>query len=134
MTTVTFTQRGTDCMIRFPYHPDLVATVKATVPHYARTWNPGSKTWIVEAAYATALADEFRHLGHRVVGLETSRRREVHDDPSRWAHMLFKRVGRSRSDQVYRALSRCLHPDVGGDADLQRELNDARDHISRGIQ
>lgn len=46
-------------------------------------------------------------------------------DAAHWARILFKRVGPARTSAVYRALSRCLHPDVGGDTDLQRELNDA---------
>ena len=47
-----------------------------------------------------------------------------------WAQLIFNRVGHSRSYEIYRALSRCLHPDVGGDTELQRELNAAYAELS----
>ena len=37
--------------LRFPYHPGLIEALKLSIPAHAREWNPGSKTWIVSAAY-----------------------------------------------------------------------------------
>ncbi|MBF6082118.1 hypothetical protein IU485_12185 [Nocardia cyriacigeorgica] len=44
-----------------------------------------------------------------------------------WAEQLFHAVGRDRRDNVYRALSKILHPDVQtGSKVLMQQLNDAR--------
>ncbi|HWT48540.1 MAG TPA: hypothetical protein VN255_08180, partial [Mycobacterium sp.] len=52
-------------------------------------------------------------------------------DTSLWAKILFRRVGRERREPVFRALTRVLHPDVGGDHHLMQELNAAREELDR---
>ena len=96
MTTILFERRGFEYSIRFPYNPRLVEIVKTSVPSYARSWHPEVKAWTVDAEFALPLADILRRSGYTVIGLETPRRHEQHDpddDESRWAHLLFKRVG-----------------------------------------
>ncbi|WP_433758014.1 hypothetical protein [Nocardia sp. CA-135398] len=45
-----------------------------------------------------------------------------------WAEMLFAAVGPALSESVFRALTKCLHPDVSGaDRTLQQQLNAARE-------
>jgi len=45
-----------------------------------------------------------------------------------WAEILFAAVGPGLSKSVFRALAKCLHPDVSeSDRTLQQQLNDARD-------
>ena len=51
-----------------------------------------------------------------------------------WAAAVFVRVGPERVPAVYRALSRCLHPDAGGDTQIQQELNSAHDAAKKGQQ
>ncbi|WP_280271878.1 hypothetical protein [Nocardia wallacei] len=47
-----------------------------------------------------------------------------------WAEQLFTAVGESRIDAVFKAMSRCLHPDVKtGDTRLMQQLNDARGRL-----
>jgi hypothetical protein len=127
MTAVRFQRRGDTTAVTFAYNPDIVELLKASVPSFLRSWNPDRREWLIlEPVYATQFADTLRRLGHNIVGLDDPPAQRYHGtDSADWAHLLFKRVGRQRCDQVYRALSRCLHPDVGGDTDLQRELNDA---------
>jgi hypothetical protein len=51
-----------------------------------------------------------------------------------WAGALFSRLERYRPDliePVFRALTKVLHPDVGGSLPLQRELIDARRRFSQ---
>lgn len=126
MSVMRFVQRGDSYCVTFAYDARLVELLKATVPHYSRSWNAHRREWLVDAVYARELADVVTRCGHVVVGI-TSRS----DDVTCWARLLFKRVGRTRSDQVYRALSKCLHPDVGGDTELQRELNEAHAQIQQ---
>ena len=43
-----------------------------------------------------------------------------------WAANLFAAVGEARQESVFKALTKVLHPDVGGDDALMQALNDAR--------
>jgi hypothetical protein len=129
MTAVRFERRGDMHAVTFIYNADLVELLKRTIPSHARKWVPARREWHIESAYAKQFADTVRGIGHTVLGLEEPRR--GHDtDPTLWARLLFQRVGPTRSSAVYRALSKCLHPDIGGDTELQRELNAAHAELS----
>lgn len=120
MTAVTFTRHGHLYTVRFNYSPDVVAIIKHTVPHHARTWQPRTKTWTVDAGWAPELAAAFRRAKITVVGLDT----QPAASPG-WARAVFDRVGATRRAAAYRLLSRLCHPDHGGTHDLQLELNQA---------
>jgi hypothetical protein len=107
-----------------------VQTIKLVVPSFLRSWNPVRREWLIlEPVYAAELAGVLRGAGHIIVG--------GINDPSDvscqgWAQHLFRAVGPARSTAVYRALSRCLHPDTPtGDTTLQRELNDAYNRLEK---
>jgi hypothetical protein len=68
MSYVTFTLRFDRYAIRFRYDPELVELVK-TVPSYARSWEPSTREWTVDIAYARALAAAMTELGHTVIGI-----------------------------------------------------------------
>ena len=129
-TAVRFEQHGDGYVLRFAYDATLVSLVK-TVPGYARSWQPESKVWIVDAIYARELAASMRELGYAVTGLNEPK---AEPPPAAdWARVLFRRVGKQRTEPVFRALTRILHPDnPSGDTALQRELNTARDELPRG--
>lgn len=127
MGTVRFIRRDTGYVVTFAYDRTLVDALKATVPSYARQWDATRREWWLEAQWAAEFAATVRELGGTVVGLGTRS-----GDPAQWARMLFSRVGPARSAAVYRALSRCLHPDTPtGDKQLQQELNDAHSAIEK---
>lgn len=127
MTAVRFESHGHTYSVCFAYNPAVVQLLKDTVPGYARKWAPGRKEWEVDTKWVESLAAAFRSAGHTVVGIEQKSRNA---DTSQWARLLFTRVGPHRHAAVYRALSRCLHPDTPtGSTELQRELNDARSRI-----
>jgi hypothetical protein len=129
MTTVMFTPSPDGHIVRFAYDPTIVATIKQTVPSYARAWRPATRTWLIDSGWASVLADTLRVLGHTVTGLDDPRRDDRRCDcggDAGWARALFRRVGPTRAGLVFRALSRILHPDTDtGDTQLQRELNAA---------
>lgn len=132
MTAVRFESHGYAYSVCFSYNPAVVQLLKDCVPGYARKWIPGRKEWEVDTKWAESLAAAFCSAGHTVVGLQQQQSKR-NADTSQWARLLFKRVGPQRSAAVYRALSRCLHPDTPtGDTELQRELNDARDQLTEG--
>jgi len=125
MTAVRFERRGFNYAVGFAYNPAVVELLKTTVPYYARTWSPNRREWEVDLTWAESLAAALRAAGHTVVGLDAPRPRP-NPDSAQWARLLFNRVGPGRTAAVYRALSKCLHPDTPtGDTTLQRELNDA---------
>jgi hypothetical protein len=127
MTAVRFQRRGSSHTIAFAFNPAVVELIKQTVPGYARQWIPERKEWEVDATWVDSLAATLLAAGHTVAGLNdrTATRYPPKSDPSRWAHTLLSRLDPGLRQAVYRALSRVLHPDVGGDPTLQRELNDA---------
>jgi hypothetical protein len=131
MTAVRFERRGGMYAVTFVYDADLVELLKVSVPAYARSWNRTRREWLIEDAYSVQLADTMRRFGCTVVGLEPSHNRCC-DDPADWARALFKRVGPSRAEPVFRSLTRVLHPDnaTTGDTHIQRELNAARAELT----
>ncbi len=126
MTAVHFEPRGFDYTIRFRYDLAIVELIKLDVPGYARSWDPVTKTWTVEAVYARPLAMALRRLSYTVHGLDDPPPQRQHTaDQAGWAKAVFQRVGPNRAPLAYKLLSRLCHPDHGGDHQLQVELNRA---------
>jgi HepA-related protein (HARP) len=124
LTTGRFTARGIHhYTVNFNYNPTVVDMIK-TVPTCARTYEPATKMWMITTDYAAQLADDLRGAGCTVVGMAQN---------NDWAKTLLRTVGPERADQVVRALTRIIHPDNPdtGDAELQRQLNTARDEVIR---
>jgi hypothetical protein len=133
MSTILFTRHSTNYTVRFRYDPDLVELLKTAVPSGARDWNPATKEWTIRAGHAEQLASALRSTGHKVLGLDPPRSdpppRADGPDTAQWARDLLTRVGPSHRDPVFRALTKVLHPDVGGDHRLMQDLNRARDEL-----
>lgn len=124
-TTVVFDRRGDYYAVRFPYRPELVETLKLSVPGWARRWNPTAKHWVVDACHAHTLGEHLAAMGATVLGL-TAAPTGPDAEAGAWARLLFAAVGAARASAVHRALSRVLHPDTAtGDERLQQQLNDA---------
>lgn len=133
MSTVIFQRHGTTYRVRFRYDPTLVELLKTAVPSYARNWNPATKEWTVGAGHAERLASALRATGHQVIGLEPPQAGTHVPDTAGWARILFRRVGPTRHEPVFRVLTKVLHPDnpVTGDTAIQNELNAAREELDR---
>ena len=125
MTAVHFEPRGFEYSIRFRYDPAIVELIKLDVPNYARSWDPATKTWTVEAVFARPLAATLRRLGYTIIGIDDPPQRQHTTDSAGWARAVFQRVGPNRAPLAYKLLSRLCHPDHGGDHHLQVELNRA---------
>lgn len=125
---VRFTRFAHGYRVQFRYDEELLAVVKSLPPD-ARSWDKVSKHWTVYDPYGERLASDLVQLGCVVVGIGGTEQPD--DDPARWARTLLHRVGPQRSDAVFRALTRVLHPDnaATGDTQLQRELNTAREEV-----
>jgi len=126
-------------VLTFPYAAELVDALKATVPGYARTYDPATRAWTVTAAYASVAA---RLMHQTFADVETvdaqggptaDRGRPTGGDPYQVLHLL-----PSAPDEVvtvvYRTLARLNHPDCGGEHDAMLALNQAYDAIGGGRQ
>jgi len=129
--TVTITPDATlgGARVSFAYDPDLVSVIK-TLHSAHRRWNATTKTWWVATAAINELTEILEAGGYTVIS--TMRSRSSSPPPPRsprdtWADLLLDAVGQERVEPVHRALSRVLHPDVGGDTALMQALNAARD-------
>jgi hypothetical protein len=95
-----------------------------------RRWHPDAKCWSVPAGTVDALASALRAAGQTVfftAGGTDNRRPAAPSTPGRtWAEHLFAAVGPTHADATYRAMSKVLHPDTGGDTVLMQQLNAAR--------
>lgn len=91
-----------------------------------RRWNPQHRCWLVGASFADAMAEALRAAGCSVIVTYHRAQQRAELRGGGWADELFTAVGPSRAEVVYRALSRVLHPDAGGDTALMQQLNAAR--------
>mgnify|MGYP001597717585 CR=1 FL=1 len=111
----------------FRYDLDLIAIIK-TVD--GRRWVPEEKCWTIPTSRLKMLAYLLRGRGYDLVTDKdedesaNSRPRE-----SDWAEQLLARCDPELADKVFRALTKVLHPDVGGSPTLMRDLNVARDRV-----
>ena len=135
MSTVLFERRGDgDAIVRFAYDPELIDLLKAAVPARSRSWDPQLRQWTVRAELVEHFATVLRATGHTVVGVEPDPPPRTGAGTDQWARTLLRRVGPTRREPVFRALTRVLHPDNAdtGDTTLQRELNLAREQLTEG--
>lgn len=72
------------------------------------------------------LEREKQHLEQQVVRM----RNEAAASDHNWAEQLLGKLSPEQSDKAYKALTKVLHPDAGGDNNLMRDLNVARDSMS----
>ncbi|BBX72212.1 hypothetical protein MSHI_01180 [Mycobacterium shinjukuense] len=115
--------------VRSAYDPTVIATIKAVVPPFARSWDAPRRRWTVAPDWAALLAAALVAAGHQVVAAPAS-------DPPRqcssgdWARHLLRAVGPHGWPSCI-VRSRVLHPDntATGCPVLQRELNCARDEL-----
>lgn len=113
---------------------------RATIPYDRRqvikdvpdSWyDAPAKLWAFHAEWISYVTRDLRRLGYTVRVVQD--RPQVHADgspgaPKSWAGQLFAAISPDLGEKAYRALSRVLHPDTGGDSRAQQQLNDAWDH------
>src|SRR5262245_49429136 len=141
MTQVHFKKIGSRYQVRFSYDPQLVDHIKASVPSWARSYDPASKTWtITDRGYALKFGKDCASGNvHQVVGLEEDEEKTRKAPPlpppkapqRNWADELLSRCSPEQRTSLYRALAKVLHADVGGDHALMQELNEARNKLDR---
>jgi hypothetical protein len=114
--------------VSLPYDPRLVQLLKRSVPSTGRSYNPGRASWTVEIYYLDRLLQAFREAG---ILIRDSRGRLGDPTCPYGAFInLFNAMGPGRSEEVFDALSKVLHPDhPSGDQELMVDLVASRDHV-----
>ncbi len=119
--------------ITFPYNARLIDLLKSEVPPHARAYDPDDKAWTVRSAYASRAVELLlRCFPDARIERTGSRPGPVpQPSPARpfaVLHLL-PSAPPELIDAAYRTLARLSHPDVGGDPEAMRALNDARDAL-----
>lgn len=122
MVTITTSANGGPASVRFGYDEALVEIMRG-VPD--RKWDATHKRWLVPDYCVVGLAEQFAVEGESVVIDGELYERYVHAGASSDGPFgpLFDALPASLVQPVYRALIKVLHPDVGGDSELMKELN-----------
>ena len=119
--------------MRWPYCPPMVEGLKAAVPYRYRDWDPTHKVWTIDPAYVdVAIAVLLEHFPDA----EVPRRGRTHattttppaGSPFAVLHLL-PTAPPELVDAAYRCLAKRHHPDVNGDPEAMRVLNEARDAL-----
>jgi len=104
---------GHECRVQVPYEAR-----DSTKGIPGRQWDNDSKHWVFPAREAGYVAQRLRSRGIIC--------KVVNATPVAATGNWAERVFTNNCDKpIYRKLSRKLHPDVGGDGELQQQLNDA---------
>lgn len=99
-----------------------------------RRWDKVEKVWVIPASDVPALRSVLEQCGYRVA---VTRAEEERSAPSSrrsgdtWADRMFIELPPPLADKCFKALSRALHPDVGGDTAHMQVLTAARDRHRR---
>lgn len=129
VTAAVVTRMPWGCSIRTPYHSGFVDDLKLNVPGFARSWDKSRRRWTVDDAYVElALRIVGRHFPGYTLEDQRPRATPRTEVESPWPRMLHDALPERLRTPVYRALSRVLHPDAGGDTRLMQELNDGWPH------
>jgi hypothetical protein len=133
MATARILVESGEARIHAPYE---LREIPKSLP--GRSWDRDRKCWRIPASLVDEAANALRVAGCTVFvtnpdGTAWSSGRPgagIRDEPgSGWADLLLEVVGPTRHDKVFRALTKVLHPDVGGDAGLMRDLLAARERV-----
>ena len=125
---VRFHRVGQEYVVSFKYDETIIAVIKS-LPTGTRRWDKPARVWRIDANYGRSLAASLREVGYVVVGLAAPRA-EISD--AEWARLLFRRVGGIRSERVFRALSRVLHPECWWRHRTDEGITAARDELTGG--
>lgn len=114
--------------------PYVLRDLIKTLPSFTRRWEPALHVWVIDALVVTELIDMLRSVGVVVAVIGETKKPPPRNDPpprrgpvNTWATDLLAAAPPHLRDAVFKALSRVLHPDVGGDTVLMQQLNAARD-------
>lgn len=137
MAVVSITISGREAIVRSPFQAkDLIKEMPV------RSWSATEKAWIIPAGDVPVLRTVLEAAGYKVV-VTRPEREQRHEPPppppprggrsasGSWCDQMFISLTPELAEKAYKALSRALHPDVGGSTEQMQLLNAARDRHGR---
>lgn len=121
---IVITTAGPMATVAFPYDPKATAIVKE-MP--GRRWDPDERCWWIRAGLVSLTARAFHDAAYRVSvdgQPYTPPANSSSTAPGSPIKALFCTLPEHLRQPTYKALSKVLHPDTGGDCRLMQELND----------
>jgi hypothetical protein len=132
--TITLTRDGR-AELRFPYDALFIERLKATVPAYARTYDPAAKSWTVMPTYVDAAFRLMFTVFPDVDVVEQTSAGPTFDrggDP-REAALIVLHLRETAPPELivvaHKCLARLHHPDKGGDHDAMVAINAAAEAL-----
>ena len=121
--------------LTFPYAAELVDALKATVPGYARRYDPATRAWTITPAYAH-VASQLMHdvfpdveiVDHTAAGSGFDRGGDPREAALVVLH-LRPSAPPELVDAAYRCLAKLHHPDAGGSTAVMQQINRAVESI-----
>ncbi len=113
---------GDYSILKFPYDEAAIKIVKSVPIH---RWSSEAKTWTVETSWLQLLEKRFTDASYTVAidgELWTPPDMKALSPPM---SALFDALPAHLRQPAYQVLSKVLHPDVGGDQELVKQLNTA---------
>lgn len=104
-------------------HGDKVTVIGQPDPGPAADANPRG----AHAATIARLEREKQRLQQEIIRLKNAQATASQN----WAEVLLSKLTPEQADKAHKALTRVLHPDVGGNTELMQQLNVARDLTGR---
>ena len=120
-----FTNEDDDAYVQFRYNEAIIAIVKR-MPK--RWWDKPNRVWWFRAEDARTLATVLYRAGYVVFLDEAEFRPPVISYNGSGGSLLvsyFQSLPEELRKPLYRAMSKVLHPDMGGDTELMKQLNAA---------
>jgi hypothetical protein len=131
---VSISITGREAKVRSPFQAkDLIKEMPV------RSWDGREKCWVIPAGDVPVLRSVLEAAGYKVVVTRPEREQYSQPPPPRgarngdgsWADQMFIALSPELAEKCFKALSRALHPDVGGDTAQMQILNAARDRHGR---
>lgn len=130
--TITLTRDGR-AELRFPYDATFIDRLKATVPAYARTYSPESKTWTISPAYVDVAARLMFAVFPDVEIMEHARPgssdRAPHAGDAYTVLHLLPTAPPELVTTAHRCLAKLHHPDRGGSTAAMQAINAAAEAL-----
>lgn len=110
--------------ISCPYEPHFVKALKREVDSAYRWWDKDSKLWHIRSAFIKEVLPLCRQY-YEEVECRVNVKEVLASSKVNVFEQLFKRITPQYADRIYKSLAKVVHPDLGGDADLMKQLNEA---------
>ncbi|MFI6477384.1 hypothetical protein ACIBH1_05590 [Nonomuraea sp. NPDC050663] len=125
---------GSEALVRSPFEAkDLIKSMPD------RKWSPADKAWVIPADDVVDLQAVLSASGYQVIVTHKQKAKQERREQPRtgrstnqtWADLMLASLTPDLAEKAFKALTRVLHPDIGGSTEAMQILNAARDRAGR---